>query len=524
MMCGFLVIIHFLVIVQSRAKELAADRISDAQIPMDQFVDVLVDRALKSSLYHRDVDGTTFAKPGQLANPSHIMPVDLYATPRTIQKSPIHPTFPMGSPNGIKLANFQNQRRVRPSASTNQNGAAEISRSDLIKKIAAATTLSGLQLAPALSPPALAASMKSFSGSKVNKDPDSLLRYSLPIDNKQVRELQAAMENAKEDLGKSLWGQAGRQLSSARGSLNDEKAFLKAVKPSNQNDAKAILKELASDISNLSDEIAKETNQQSKNQKTYLDQQDVALNRISKLEDLMAPDELPFKVPSEYSSTLPVLNGRAKVELVVQKPEGEEGFNVDGKVQKQAKFVLTLDGYNAPVTAGNFVDLIRRGFYSGMEIQRSDGFVVQTGEPDKKEDVGFKENGVLRSIPLEVKITDDKEPLYGSTFDEEGRKGTIPSLPFQAYGSLGMARSEFENDSASSQWFWLLYDSELTPAGRNLFDGRYACFGYTTEGADYLRDIKVGDKIVSAKIIEGADKLKQPKRGSQPEPEPEPAI
>jgi hypothetical protein len=35
-----------------------------------------------------------------------------------------------------------------------------------------------------------------------------------------------------------------------------------------------------------------------------------------------------------------------------------------------------------------------------------------------------------------------------------------------------MARSEFEADSASSQFFWLLFESDLTPAGKNLLDGR----------------------------------------------------
>ncbi len=42
---------------------------------------------------------------------------------------------------------------------------------------------------------------------------------------------------------------------------------------------------------------------------------------------------------------------------------------------------IVADGYNAPVTAGNFIDLVQRGFYNNMEIQRSDGFVVQTGDP-----------------------------------------------------------------------------------------------------------------------------------------------
>jgi hypothetical protein len=29
-----------------------------------------------------------------------------------------------------------------------------------------------------------------------------------------------------------------------------------------------------------------------------------------------------------------------------------------------------------------FLDLVQRKFYDGMEIQRADGFVVQTGDPD----------------------------------------------------------------------------------------------------------------------------------------------
>jgi hypothetical protein len=43
---------------------------------------------------------------------------------------------------------------------------------------------------------------------------------------------------------------------------------------------------------------------------------------------------------------------------------------------------LVVDGYNAPITAGNFVDLVAKKFYDNMEIQRSDGFVVQTGDPE----------------------------------------------------------------------------------------------------------------------------------------------
>lgn len=43
---------------------------------------------------------------------------------------------------------------------------------------------------------------------------------------------------------------------------------------------------------------------------------------------------------------------------------------------------IVVDGYNAPVTAGAFVDLVQKKFYDGMEVQRSDGLVVQTGRPE----------------------------------------------------------------------------------------------------------------------------------------------
>lgn len=35
-----------------------------------------------------------------------------------------------------------------------------------------------------------------------------------------------------------------------------------------------------------------------------------------------------------------------------------------------ADLTIVLDGYNAPVSAGQFADLVKRGFYNGMEIQR----------------------------------------------------------------------------------------------------------------------------------------------------------
>lgn len=69
---------------------------------------------------------------------------------------------------------------------------------------------------------------------------------------------------------------------------------------------------------------------------------------------------------------------------------------------------------------------------------------------------------------------------------------------------------EFENNSASSQVFWLLKESELTPSNANILDGRYAVFGYVTENEDLLADLKVGDVIESIQVVAGIDNLVNP--------------
>jgi peptidylprolyl isomerase len=171
-----------------------------------------------------------------------------------------------------------------------------------------------------------------------------------------------------------------------------------------------------------------------------------------------------------------------------------------------------VDGYNAPVTAGNFVDLVDRGFYDGLPFIRSEeSYVLQTGDPEGKE-VGFIDpaTGKYRNVPLEVLVRGEKEPIYGITLEDAGRYSDEPVLPFSAFGTVAMARAEAEPDSASSQFFFFLFEPELTPAGRNLLDGRYAVFGYMIEGKEVLEQLKQGDKILSAKVIEGKENLVRP--------------
>ncbi len=112
---------------------------------------------------------------------------------------------------------------------------------------------------------------------------------------------------------------------------------------------------------------------------------------------------------------------------------------------------IVLDGYNAPVSAGQFQDLVNKGFYNGMEIQRQDGFVVLTGDPDGPDEGYRGPDGEIRNVPLEIRVVGEKTPVYDFNLEDLGRANDQPVLPFNAYGTLAWARNEFENNSASSQ-------------------------------------------------------------------------
>lgn len=320
-------------------------------------------------------------------------------------------------------------------------------------------------------------------------DSRALLRYALPIDNQPVRKLQKSLEDISTELrANRRWGAVSRDLSQASRVLAQPAKILASIPPERQPQATALLDQLKSGISQL-EEVVK-----TKDKDQILEGRAKLLNLVTLLEESMVK-EFPFQVPAEYSN-LPQLKGRATVEIKTNKGD----------------LTVVVDGYSAPVTAGNFVDLVQRGFYNGLEFTRSEeSYVLQTGDPVGKE-VGFidPQTGKYRAIPLEILVEGDKEPTYGITLEDAGRYLDMPVLPFSAFGALALARPETEVNGGSSQVFFFLFEPELTPAGRNLLDGRYAVFGYLTEGKKILDTLKAGDKIESATVIQGLENLVEP--------------
>ncbi|KAF3342080.1 peptidyl-prolyl cis-trans isomerase [Carex littledalei] len=331
------------------------------------------------------------------------------------------------------------------------------------------------------------------------KDPGALLRYALPINNKAIREVQKPLEDITESLkvaGVRALDSVERNVRQASRALNQGKDLILAgVAESKKEEGKDLLEKISAGLDDLQKIV------EDRNRDAVAPKQKELLQYVGSVEEDMI-DRFPYEVPEEYSM-MPLLKGRATVDMKVKIK--------DNPNLQETVFRIVLDGYNAPVTAGNFLDLVERHFYDGMEIQRADGFVVQTGDPEGPAE-GFVDpsTGKTRTIPLEVMAVGDTAPVYGETLEELGRYKAQTRLPFNAFGTMAMAREEFDNNSASSQVFWLLKESELTPSNANILDGRYAVFGYVVENEDFLADLKVGDVIESIQVVNGIENLTNP--------------
>lgn len=318
----------------------------------------------------------------------------------------------------------------------------------------------------------------------------ALLRYALPIESPEVRKIQKEIEDISYDLrGSKRWNSIRSHAKTAQKLLNLRRDKLVAAIPSEeQAQALPLFEQIAAGLTQL--EVAVD----GKDKSGIWESRRQLLDAVGDLEELMV-GAFPFEVPEDYRN-LPQLKGRATIEMKTS----------------QGDVTLVVDGYNAPLTAGNFVDLVQRGFYDGLPFTRADeSYVLQAGDPPGPAD-GFVDPKTkqLRTVPFEVRVAGADAPEYGNTLEDLGLFNALPVLPFSAYGTLGMARPNEDVNGGSSQFFFFLFEPEMTPAGLNLIDGRYAAFGYVVEGQKVLGDMIEGDKILSVKVIDGAENLVQP--------------
>jgi peptidylprolyl isomerase len=318
-------------------------------------------------------------------------------------------------------------------------------------------------------------------------DPEAILRDALPLQQSDLRDLQHRLENTSDDLRARRWSsiktscdRTEKRLKLRGGAITD--SFDTATRPQ----AETLLNQFGTQL----EELCEISTRQDRD--AFLDQRRAALSSLGSLEAL-AVEDFPFAIPAEFDA-LPRLLGRATV-----------AFNTT-----QGELKAVIDGFSAPLTGGAFVDLVQRGFYDGLPFTRAEDFyVLQTGDP-KGDASGYVDPGTKqeRHVPLEIMVPGDDSPIYNMTFEDLGLFKTTPTLPFATLGTLGWAHSDEALDDGSSQFFFFLYEAELTPAGLNLVDGRYAAFGYVVDGSEALKEMGVDDRIISATVVDGADNLK----------------
>ena len=132
-------------------------------------------------------------------------------------------------------------------------------------------------------------------------------------------------------------------------------------------------------------------------------------------------------------------------------------YYADIAIKDYGTVSLELYPDKAPITVDNFVSLARSGFYDGLTFHRiMNGFMMQGGDPEG--------NGKGGS---------------GTTIKGEFSANGVENDLSHVRGTVSMARSSGDMDSASSQFFIVQSDSVY-------LDGQYAGFGKVTSGIDIV--------------------------------------
>jgi FKBP-type peptidyl-prolyl cis-trans isomerase len=173
--------------------------------------------------------------------------------------------------------------------------------------------------------------------------------------------------------------------------------------------------------------------------------------------------------------TIAALAVLAALPVAAQTAQLPDGLYAEIKTER-GTIVCFLEYQKAPLTVSNFVGLAEgtlkangssgRKYFDGLKFHRVEpGFVIQGGDPE----------GNGRGGP-------------GYEFPNETR----PDLRHDAPGILAMANAG--PDTNGSQFY-------ITMKAVPQLDGGYSIFGHVVQGMDVVNAIKVGDHMISVRIL-----------------------
>lgn len=250
-------------------------------------------------------------------------------------------------------------------------------------------TLQSLGLIPAVtlvgSEPALARQRLSFlvttknttTGESVLKDPVNVETPSLsselclirllPVKNLIFKSLDGYIQSLSNLRSEALvdnktWKECNRNMQSALSLIDSKRAKLEPLFIQDESTEIQIAKAERGErlIEALRTAIVRlQETTKAKNITATMPKQKDALLALADIGELLVPS-FPFDVPNEGKfSFLPRLLGRCRVTFSFKR-----GNSLLGNV------TIIADGFLAPITAGNFVDLSARQFYTGLAIKQ----------------------------------------------------------------------------------------------------------------------------------------------------------
>ena len=159
----------------------------------------------------------------------------------------------------------------------------------------------------------------------------------------------------------------------------------------------------------------------------------------------------------------------------------EEGKAADAEAVKDIRIVLktsrgdieaTIFASKTPMTAANYLNLSKRGYYDGLKFHRViPNFMIQGGDPQ----------GTGRGGP-------------GYKFGDE----FVSSLTHSKGGIFSMANAGPRTNG--SQFF-------ITHNATPHLNGKHSVFGEVTKGMDIVNAVRGGDTITTITVLDSTDAL-----------------
>ena len=360
----------------------------------------------------------------------------------------------------------------------------------------------------------LASSERTLAVDPEDLSAEQCLLKLLPVKNPFFRELEDKLEQIPSMLsGEADWKACAKLLEFCINELDKRRSILEPVFNPEDNSLMQISKAergeqlIEAFRSRLVDLLAECNKANGIGSIRALQIQRKALLALSEIGELLV-SAYPYQVPTEGKfSYLPRLLGRARVTFTMTRNN-----KVLGNV------TIVADGFMAPLTAGNFVDLSLRNFYTQLPIKFAKRRV---GKSATEFDVanlpilgsyseGFYDplTAKLRRLPLELIRVERLSGVPNLAYAQEGdQKGVFsretilepttnskPLLSFRLPGLVGMNHPDKNPYGASSEFF-ALQRSSLTEDKRDYLDGEYAPFGFIVEGLDIFEQLRPNDRI-----------------------------